>query len=299
MKKIDESYTILPGQLRGRKPKFKLVKDGQIYIFKYGAVNNEMWAELISEQLGLQAGIKMAHYELATYGNTIGLLTTSFLKPGQLIISSDYLKENMKRIYAENNIEINISDHNIENLVNAACTFDTRIKENVLTFDLLLRWAFYGLIMESDKNETNIGFVKGVDGFALTPDYDNSSMAALNRNIANILESLRHGYSIYSLTDSIKSSFKISEEDSGYFLQDFDRFSKKYPAECAYCIACLSRIDVDAAFDRVEQINEVEIPWEIKYWVSKLINSRLKDMQSIYERNRFAAYESQQVLTRK
>ena len=199
MIQIDDSYTILNGTLRGRKPKFKVMKDGQVYIFKYGAVNNEMWAELIAEQLGLQAGINMAHYEFASYGNTIGLLTTSFLKPGQLIISSDYLKENMQRIYGENNIEVNISEHTIENLVQAACTFDTRIKENVLTFDLFLRWAFYGLIMESDKNETNIGFIKGVDGFTLTPDYDNSSMAALNKNISNILESLRHGYSIYSL----------------------------------------------------------------------------------------------------
>lgn len=286
MKKIDESYTILDGQLRGRKPKFKVVKDGQVYIFKYGAINNEIYAELIAEQLGLQVGINMAHYELASYGNTIGLLTPSFLKPGQLIISSDYLKENMQRIYAENNIEINISEHTIDNLVNAACAFDTRIKDNVLRFDLLLRWAFYGLIMESDKNETNIGFIKGVDGFSLTPDYDNSSMAALNKNIANILDSFRRGYSIYSLTDSIKSSFKISDTDTGYFLQDFESFSTKYPAECAYCIACLSRINVDEAFDRVEQINGIEIPWEIKYWVSKLINTRLQDMQSIYERCR-------------
>lgn len=295
MIQIDDSYTILNGTLRGRKPKFKVMKDGQVYIFKYGAVNNEMWAELIAEQLGLQAGINMAHYEFASYGNTIGLLTTSFLKPGQLIISSDYLKENMQRIYGENNIEVNISEHTIENLVQAACTFDTRIKENVLTFDLFLRWAFYGLIMESDKNETNIGFIKGVDGFTLTPDYDNSSMAALNKNISNILESLRHGYSIYSLTDSIKSSFKISNEDTGYFLQDFENFARKYPAECAYCIACLSRIDVDAAFERVEVINNVEIPWEIKYWVSKLINSRLQDMQSIYERCR----SSQSMLLKK
>ena len=43
---------------------------------------------------------------------------------------------------------------------------------------------------------------------------------------------------------------------------------------------------MDAAFDRVEKINNVEIPWEIKYWVSKLINSRLQDMLNIYERCR-------------
>ena len=44
MIQINDSYTILNGTLRGRKPKFKVMKDGQVYIFKYGAVNNEMWA---------------------------------------------------------------------------------------------------------------------------------------------------------------------------------------------------------------------------------------------------------------
>lgn len=298
MIKIDESYTILGGQLRGRKPKFKVQKDGQVYIFKYGALNNEIYAELISEQIGLQFGLDMAHYEIATYKNTVGVLTPSFLKPGQLIISSDNLKANMQQIYGENNIYINISGHTIENLVNAACTFDTRIKERNLTFDLLLRWVFYGVIMESDKNETNIGFVKGIDGFSLTPDYDNSSMAALNKNVANMIDSLRNGHNIYSLTDSIKSSFKISDSDTGYFLQDFDTFSKKYPAECAYCVARLSQIDVDLAFKRVEEINGIEIPWEIKYWVSKLVNSRIKDMQSIYEKNKYYFLGPQQVLTK-
>ena len=53
MIKIDESFTLLNDVLRGRKPKFKLIKDGATYIYKYGAINNEIWAELISEQLGL------------------------------------------------------------------------------------------------------------------------------------------------------------------------------------------------------------------------------------------------------
>ena len=53
--------------------KFKDIKDGKIYIYKYGAINNEIYAELIAEQLGLQIGINMAHYELASYKDTIGV----------------------------------------------------------------------------------------------------------------------------------------------------------------------------------------------------------------------------------
>lgn len=42
MIKIDESFTLLNDVLRGRKPKFKLIKDGATYIYKYGAINNEI-----------------------------------------------------------------------------------------------------------------------------------------------------------------------------------------------------------------------------------------------------------------
>ena len=124
-------------------------------------------------------------------------------------------------------------------------------------------------------------------------------MAALNKNVANMLDSLRHGHDIYSLTDNIKSSFKISDSDTGFFLQDFDTFSKKYPAECAYCVTRLSQIDVDLAIKNVEEINNIEIPWEIKYWVSKLINSRIKDMQRIYEKNKYCILEIPNVLIKK
>ena len=292
---LNTGYKKIEAYTRGRKEKIWFSKDGTKYLYKFGASYYEIYAELIAEKLGTQCGIEMANYNVATYNNSIGVLTKNFLKTGELIISSDKLKKAVSFIYEENNINGNLSDNTISNLLESAFTYDPTINTEKLYKELVKRWIFYGTIMESDKNETNIGFIKGVDGFTLTPDYDNSSMAALNKNISNILESLRHGYSIYSLTDSIKSSFKISNEDTGYFLQDFENFAKKYPAECAYCIACLSRIDVDAAFERVEVINNVEIPWEIKYWVSKLINSRLQDMQSIYERCR----SSQSMLLKK
>lgn len=283
---IDNSYKILNDVLRGRKPKFKVMKDGKIYIYKYGAINNEVLAELIAEQLGLQAGIDMAHYELASYQGTIGVLTPSFLKPGELIISSDNLKSNIQNIYNENNIFASLSDNTITNIVKAACLHDPRVKVKSLTLSLMLRWAFYGLIMESDKNETNIAFIRGKNALHLTPDYDNSSMGCLNKNISNIIDSLKSGYNIYTLTDSIKTNLRISENDTGFFLQDFDSFSKKYPLQCDYCMERLSQIDVNLAFEKVESINDIEIPWEIKYWISKLIETRLQDMQNIHNRNK-------------
>ena len=282
---IDNSYTILNDVLRGRKPKFKVIKDDKIYIYKYGAINGEIYAELIAEQIGLQIGIDMAHYEIATYQDTLGVLTPSFLKPGELIISSDNLKSNIQNIYNENNISFDLSNNTISNIVKAASLHDPRVKVKSLSLALILRWVFYGLIMECDKNETNIAFIRGKNTLRLTPDYDNSSMACLNKNISNILDSLRQGYSIYNITDDLKSNLKTCETDTGFFLQDFENFVKKHPLQAEYCMDKLKQVDVDLAIEIVEKNNSIEIPWEIKYWVSKLINTRLLDMQTIYNMN--------------
>lgn len=286
MIKIDETYTILNDTLRGRKPKFKLEKDGKKYIYKYGSINNEIWAELIAEQLGLQIGLNMAHYKIATYKNTKGVITDYFLKPMELIISSDKLKDATQSIFDENNININLKENTITNIVEAATIYDDRVNTEELTLELMKRWAFYGLIMESDKNATNIAFIKGDNALALTPDYDNSSMAGLNDNIQNNIDAIKRGCSIYNYTDNFKNSLRITEEDTGYFLTDFDNFAKKYPDQCDACMESINKINVDKAIDKVETSNDVEIPWDIKFWVTKAINSRLTDMKNIHERNK-------------
>ena len=282
---IDETYTILDDKLRGRKPKFKLEKDNKKYIYKYGSVNNEIWAELIAEQLGLQAGIEMAHYRLAKYKGTIGVITDYFLKPTELIISSDKLKEATQVILAENNINTNLQENTILNIVQAATIYDHSVNTEELTTELMKRWAFYGIIMESDKNATNIGFIKGESHISLTPDYDNSSMAGLNKNIKNNIDSLKKGQSIYAYTDGIKNNLQMTDKDSGYFIEDFKKFVEKYPTIAKKCMESFDNISVEEAMENVETINDVEIPWDIKYWVSKTVTSRLTDMKNIYAKN--------------
>lgn len=283
---IDDSYTILADKLRGRKPKFKLKKDGKTYIYKFGSLNNEILAELIAEQLGIQAGIEMAHYQVAQYKNTIGVLTDYFLKPTEFILSSDNLKTNVQAIYDENNIKFDIRDNTIANIVAAATTYDNRVNAEQLTLDLMLRWCFYGLIMESDKNETNIAFIKGYNPLKLTPDYDNSSMAALDRNIQNIIDSLIQGQSLYGFTDNFKANLKINEQDTGNFFVDFANFCKKYTTQSEICMQKLNNINIEEAFTAVEKINNVQIPWDVQFWVSKTITSRLEDMNNIYNQNK-------------
>lgn len=286
MIKIDESYTILNDTLRGRKPKFKLEKNGKKYIYKYGSVNNEIWAELIAEQLGKQAGINMAHYEIAKYEDTIGVITDYFLKPLELIISSDKLKEATQAIFDENNVDMDLKENTITNIVQAATIYDHTVNSEELTLELMKRWVFYGLIMETDKNDTNIAFIKGENGLTLTPDFDNSSMAGLNDNIQSSIDSIRRGCSIYNYTDNFRTNLKLTRKDTGHFLTDFDNFAKKYPQQCQICMEYMSNIDVEDACDTVETINNVEIPWDIKFWLNKAITARFADMQAIHNKNK-------------
>lgn len=282
---INDSYFLHPDTLRGRKPKFKLSKNGKYYIYKFGSINNEILAELIAEQLGIQVGIKMAHYKYAACQDTKGVLTDYFLEPQELIISSDNLRENAQKIIDENNLNQDLRENTITNIVTAATIYDDRVIPEELTRELMLRWCFYGLIMESDKNATNIAFVKGPNPLSLTPDYDNSSMAGLNRNIANFIDALRYGQSIYGYIDGFKTALKITTADTGNFPYDFSEFVKNQPELSEYCIKKVNQINLEEAFETVESINGIEIPWNVKFWITKAVTARLQDMNHIYNSN--------------
>jgi hypothetical protein len=279
---IDDSYKLLDEQLKGRKPKLSLEKNGQKFIFKYGAINYEIWSELIAEEIGKQIGIEMAHYEVAVCNGIYGVITPNFLGKNELIISSNNLKQIINSMFDENNIKEYLAGNSIDYIVNSAYVFDKKIDVQEMTNELLLRWAFIMLIMESDKNETNISFIKGNKGIRLSPDYDNSSMARLNENINNLLDEMKKGdFDIHKFTDEIKNTFGLTDESTGLFWNDFTIFARDCPEICASCLEKFENIDIDKAIENVEKNNDVTVPWEVKYWLPKMINTRFQDMKAI------------------
>lgn len=280
---IDDTYLELPRYRRGRKSKKTFIKNNKEYIFKYDLVNFEVYAELIAEQIGKQMGIIMAHYLLAEYNGIVGVLTPNFLKTNDKIMSIDYFKEFVEKMSLENNVILNIKEHSVFNIVNAASVFDVTIDANNLFLSLAKRWLFYGLIMESDKNPTNIAFIKHGTKINLSPDYDNSNMARLNENIDLFLDSLKSGETdIYHYTDPIKQSLTMFNDSSDNFLDEFKIFCEKYSNEAGILMASLLKVNVDAAINEVERINKCTIPWSVRYWVKKAIVARFNDIKSIY-----------------
>lgn len=282
MIEIDKTYIILNEKYNGRKPKYGLIKDGKKYIFKYGHMNNEIYAELIAEQLGKQLKINMAHYMYAKHNGEYGVLTDNFIQNNELIISSDDLRENASRIYRGNQLQFDKDDISITGIVQAAYALDMNIKTDKLINELMKRWVFYGLILESDKNETNISFLNSPKGLKLSPDYDNSSMCQLHKNIDTLVNQLKYS-NIYSITDEVGQQVHLSKDTiASSFLDEYRIFCEKYPLQCINILELIKNVDVDKAIKIVEKNNEIEIPYLIKFWINKVIETRKSDLNIIY-----------------
>lgn len=283
MIQIDETYKRTNKNIIGRKQKIWFEHEGKQYLFKYGASNYEIYAELIAEQIGLQCGIDMAHYNVATYNGEIGVLTPSFLSDNELIISVDKLKKAVGYIFFENTIVEDLRKNTVENILKAVYTYFPDMSKDLFD-ELIKRWIFYGLIMESDKNETNIAFLRGLHNLRLAPDYDNSTMARLNENIDLFINNIKSENDIYNLTDNIKMSLKLKDSQTDNFIIEFDNFVSKNLDIAKKLMANFSNINIDEAIENCERENNIEIPWNVKYWVRKVITLRLRDMSAILKK---------------
>jgi hypothetical protein len=114
---ILDDYEELNHNIIGRKEKVWLKKDDNKYLFKCGASNYEIYAELIAEQLALQCGFETASYDIATYQGKTGVVTPSFLKFGDIIISGDKYLANARDIAMQNNIKLDLTYNTIENII--------------------------------------------------------------------------------------------------------------------------------------------------------------------------------------
>ena len=258
----------------GRKKKFKTTIDGKEYIVKLGYRNYEIFAELIAERLGQQAGISMAHYDVCMANGEIGLITPSFLDPTkkETIVSAEELLR-----------KCNLQENTIENITKALTQLGYGIQEvEEIEKELFKRWIFYGLIMESDKNGSNISFITDENGsIRLSPDYDNSTMGRLNENVDQLIESMRFGTDAYTLTEHIHSAFKPTEDLDDEYLNSYRTYTSKktIPEEM---LQAFKDISVDKAIEEVEMDNQITIPWSISFWLNKAINTRKEDIFTTY-----------------
>lgn len=294
-----DDYEKLDDYINGRKKKIWLLKDGKKYLFKTGGTNYEIYAELISCELAKQCGFKSAFYDLAILDGQTGVLTPSFLKKGDIIISGEQYLNNAHIIARQNNLGMDFRENSIENILNAiaiqeGCSEDV---SEIILFRLLELWCFDLAIMESDRNSTNWSLIRNINGcISLAPIYDCSTMCMMNNDIESFVSSL-YGFmgnnKLYNLIDSIMYSLKINNNGSDNLYEDFEFLYKSFPNEVEEIMYCLEKIDVLSAISSIEsRINKdvyygkFEFPSYVGFWMNKVIKLRLETMRCIFNNNK-------------
>ena len=278
----------------GRKKKIWLLDDKKKYLFKTGGSNYEIYAELISCELARQCGFPSAFYDLAILNGETGVLTPSFLKKGDIIISGEQYLNNARVIALQNNLNMNFKENSIENILNAVAIQEGHLDDagEIILFRLLELWCFDLAIMESDRNSTNWSLIRNINGYiSLAPIYDCSTMCMMNNNIESILSSLSFfigDNKLFDLIDSIMYSLKINNDSSNNFYEDFEFICKSFPNELEDIMYNLERIDVLSAIDNVNARigNSFEFPSYIVFWLNKAISARIKTMRGILENSK-------------
>ena len=88
---ILDNFKKIDDYVEGRKRKQWLISTEEgnetKYLFKYDSINYELYSELIASELAKQIGLEAANYDLATLNGINGLLTQSFLRQGDILVS--------------------------------------------------------------------------------------------------------------------------------------------------------------------------------------------------------------------
>lgn len=281
---LDDFNKVIKNEV-GRKQKNWLENNGKEYLFKTGASNYEIFAEVISAELAHQCNLSTADYDVAVYNGHIGVVTPSFLKPGDIILSGEDLFKYAKLFSPES--KFNNSIDNIVDMLKLCTSRDYDIEK--IKEELTKIWLFDGLICESDRNFSNWSIIINGNEIRVAPIYDCSTMCRMNNDINSLVRNVRDEHDIISMVSSIKFQLKRKQEDKDDdFLDAFQCFCKEEPLMAKQFINSLDMIDVNRAIETIEKRmngdgnNLFQIPWEINFWINKILKTRIEILRSIY-----------------
>lgn len=296
MKRDNEGRIILDNfykqdkYIEGRKDKIWLSDGKDLYLFKTGAINYEVYAELISSELAKQAGLEAATYDLAIYKGETGVVTKSFLKKGDLIVSGADILKDGEKLAKINNIDIPMGYNALDCIISSLNLRYSFINIEEIVTSLIKLWCFDILISESDRNSTNWGIISNREGIKIAPVYDSSTMAFLNNDISTYMNRMYSYDTLIRLLDAIKISMSYKKElENKSILEQFSMLCQENLVFVENIMDSLLQIDVDLAIKNIEERHNsnksgdkiFEIPPAIGIWISKIIEFRKKDLLGI------------------
>lgn len=153
------------------------------YFFKKSKIIDEVYNELIAEEIAKQFGIPCTHYDLASNYNFIGVISESFLSPSDKYITMEQI---LKGAFKEGQLE---RYNNLEDIWVALSQLYGNEQIKILMEELINIFIFDILIGNIDRHIENFGIVENEYGIHFAKVFDNEKMLSyysINRGIYSV-----------------------------------------------------------------------------------------------------------------
>ncbi|RKI40785.1 HipA-like protein [Corallococcus sp. AB004] len=172
----------------GSKPKFWFVDPNhKKWLFKRGR-DNEDWSEKVAEALAGHLGLPHAEVELAVCEGKPGIVSPSFLEPGDRLVHGNELLVKLDTSYPVDG-RFHISEHTAEAVFTALKQSQVKtwshcphaLPESFDGYDLFLGYLLFDAwIGNSDRHHENWAVVQRGEQRMLSPTYDHGSSMGRN-----------------------------------------------------------------------------------------------------------------------
>ncbi len=263
-------------KIEGRKPKQWIVFEDNKILFKETTPNSyEGYALLYFAEFLNQCGLEHAEYDLAILNNTMGVITPNFVKNNESLMSGESLFNLAKTIYYANGINSNLSN-SVENIkeVLQLLNFEPSSIEKIVS-QLIKLIIIDGLLLETDRNNTNYSFIIENNNIRLAPIYDGSNICGFNRSTNDIdskIKNIKNFGTLHSIISNSKRSLfldNITKEQ--IFIEEVRTIAKQYPQIIEEFLPKICNLNIDKATENIEKKIKNEVPHQAIIWINKIL----------------------------
>lgn len=243
------------------------------YYFKKTKIS-ENYNELIAEELAKDFKIPCAHYDLAIYNDSTGVISENILNEFDKYISiENILKEYFK------DLEVVDKRNNLEDIWNA---IDYKYNDPVLTkrlMDQLVNiFMFDSLIGNIDRHVDNYGIIENDLGVNFAPLFDNEKMLS-----SSIYDG---GYSLGIDKDDYFFNEIDFEPDRNFLKKFFFVSSSEYIDYYKSKLHIISEENIDKVLKRVEIRTNSEITETLKKQIKDKFNKNRNMINNVLEQTK-------------
>ncbi|MFV0249684.1 MAG: hypothetical protein ACK5HP_01410 [Bacilli bacterium] len=260
----------------GRKTKYKFNYNNKNYIFKeINQASFEDLSHVLYQELIEFWGLKSAEYDFAIYGGKRGVLTPNFLAQNEKLITGQSILNIINTTNRENSIN-EILTNNIADLTKAIKILNSEHNTKDIIGSILQELVTDGVLLETDRNTTNWGYIVDYKKSKPSPFYDGSNIFGLNKSIVDIetkVKNIRDVSTMISYMNSLKRSLHFSKNTENLtFFEELNLIYDKSPAIIEELANKIIETDMESIFENLEKRTNFKIPYCADLLIRKLFD---------------------------